>query len=171
MLLKSSSSHVAFGGIFTALSVLFLLLSCVIPFGRLVFVFLTSAVVGVAVNMFDKRLAFFVYAATSLLSIFVVPDKSYAALYVIVVGNYPLVKPLLEKIYSVPVCFALKLVCFNVYMVLCYIIAVKLLSISFDLQYSIFILWALMLAAFYVYDYAYSLFMQKIYYAIPKNKF
>lgn len=120
--------------------------------------------------MFNKKLAAFVYIATSVLSLFIVPDKAYAVLYAVVVGNYPLIKILIEKIKKTFAQLVTKFVIFNIYMLVCYAIAVFILNMSMDVQYPLWLLWVMMLAVFYVYDYAYTFFMQKIYYAIP-NKF
>ena len=125
--------------------------------------------IGISVNMFNKKFSAFVYIATSVLALFVVPDKAYAVLYTVVVGNYPIIKILIEKIKNTFAQFVTKFIIFNAYMLICYVIAVIILDMPMDVQYPIQLLWAMMLAVFYVYDYAYTLFMQKIYYAIPKK--
>ena len=168
MLLKNKSTYVAYGGILTALAVLFMYISSLIPAGKLALVFLASAVIGAGVNISGIKLGAAVYAASAVLSFFIVSEKNYAVLYVAVAGNYPLVKPLLERIRRISLRVAVKLIVFNLYMLLCAFIGVKLLSLSLD-AYPFGILWLVMLMAFFVYDYAYSLFMQKIYYALPKN--
>ena len=118
--------------------------------------------------MFSIRFSAAAYAASAILGLFIVPEKTYAVLYAVVVGNYPLLKPLLDKICSLPLRLALKLVIFNAYMLVCWLIAVYLLNIPMNVGYPVWLLWLMMLVAFFVYDYAYSLFMQKIYYALPK---
>lgn len=168
MLLKNKSRYVASGGVYTALSVVFMVLSSISPVCRLAFVFMASAVVGIAHVSCGRALAWMVWAATSLLSLFLVADKAYAVLYLIVVGNYPIIKLYIEKIRRLSVRTLVKLFCFNVYMLICYGIGTAMLNINISGEYPLWIIWIFMLVAFFVYDYAYSVFMQKIYYVIPK---
>lgn len=172
MLLNNKSRLAAFGGILTALAVLFMFFSSLIPTGKLVFVFIASAVIGIGYNSYGARLSAIVYIASALLSVLIVPEKTYAILYAVVVGNYPLLKPLLERISSLGIRLGVKLAVFNVYMIICCIIGIYILHLPLDSgTYPLWILWIMMLAVFYVYDYAYTLFMQKIYNYLPKNKF
>ena len=163
MLLRRKSRNVALGGILTALALVFMLVSSAIPTGRLVFVFLASAMIGIGVNVSGKAFGALVYCASALLVGFVVPDKLFALLYILVVGNYPLLKPFLERIGPVVVRFVAKLIVFNIYMSVCYCIAKFLLKLPMDIVYPLYLLWLMMVACFFVYDYAYSIFMQKIY--------
>ena len=171
MLLNNKSKIVAFGGLCTALSLVFLLLGATLPFGRLVFVFLASAVIGIANIARDKKTSLVIYIATSLLSLFIIPHKPIALLYCVVVGNYPIIKTYIEKISNKIYVLLIKFVVFNIYMLICYFGGIWLLGISFDnIQYSLGILWIWMLVVFYIYDYAYKIFIDRIFYAIPKFK-
>lgn len=169
MLLKSKSRYVAFGGISTALSIVFMLMASVIPFGRLVFVFFALAMIGIVIMAYNAKLAAIVYAAVSVLSLFFVPLKTLSVLYA-VIGNYPLIKMQVNKLKNTAARILIKLVLFNAYMAICCVIGIKILGISMEISYPFWMLWIWMLLAFFVYDYAYDLFMQKIYYSIPKNK-
>ena len=168
MLLKNKGRYVASGGIYTALSTVFLLFGSISPVCKLAFVFMASAVVGFSLVSCDKKVACMVWVSTSLLTLFFVGDKAYAVLYLIVVGNYPIVKLYAEKIRHLPLRLAIKLFCFNIYMLMCYFIGTALLRIDIDSEYPLWIIWVFVLTVFFVYDYAYSVFMQKIYYIIPK---
>ena len=161
MLLNGVGKRVAFGGIFVALSLLLLIIASVFPFCRLVFVFCASAIVGLSVINYDIKFSFVQYLACAVLAVLFVPNKSIAMLYALVVGNYPIVKMYLDRIKYKLLCYILKLVIFNLYMVLSYSVATTVLKIDFDIVYPLGLLWVAMLIAFYVYDYIYSVFMHR----------
>ena len=161
MLLRGKSRNIASGGILTALVLVFMLLSSAVPTGRLIFVFLASAMIGIGVNMSGIGFGSAVYGASAFLVGFIVPDKLFALLYILVVGNYPLLKPFIERLKVIAVRLIVKLIVFNLYMVVCYYIATSLLGLPMDIAYPIKLLWFMMVACFYVYDYAYSIFSSR----------
>ena len=169
MLLNGIGKRVAFGGVFVALSMLFLIIASVFPFCRLVFVFCTSAVVGLSVVNYDVKFSLVQYLATAVLSLLLVPNKSFAVLYTVVVGNYPIVKFYLDRIKSKLICYGLKLVIFNLYMFVTYKIGSSILGITFDMKYPLEVLWLVMLIAFFVYDYVYTVFMHKSFLYVLKK--
>ena len=90
-----NTSKTALGGIVAALSVATMFLTAVIP----TLTYALPAVAGVllVVMVIDvgKKWAFGVYAAVSLLSLLVLPDKEAAVLYVFFFGLYPIFKSVL----------------------------------------------------------------------------
>lgn len=163
MLLKNNKSkYVAYGGVSSALSLIFLMMASSMPFCRLVFVFAASFTVGLAAAAHDVKLAAAQYVAVSVLALLFLPAKQIAVLYAVVVGNYPLVKLYVDRIKNTPLRIGLKCVLYNAYMGLCCLIAVKVLKMSMQTPYPFWMLWVWMLLAFYVYDYVYSLFMMKM---------
>ncbi len=168
MLLNKKSNYVAVGGICTALSLVMLFVASVFPFCQLAFVFVASVIVGTLIVMFGYKLALCQYAAVAILALFTVPDKSLTMLYVLVVGNYPVIKFVIDRVKNKLLNFAIKLVVFNVYMIAAYMVLVFLLNINMTVEYSIWVLWIGMLAVFYVYDYVYTPFVFKVYNLLNK---
>ena len=168
MLLNNNSSFVAVGGVCAALSMVFLLLASAFPFCRLAFVFAASVIAGVILCSHGNKLAAVQYTVVTILSLLFLPNKSIAVLYAVVVGNYPMVKRYLERIPRGWIKVAVKLVVFNAYMFLCWVIAVFILNIDMTVGYSPILLWIAMLLAFTVYDYIYMTCVYKAYSLINK---
>ena len=161
MLLNKKSNYVAVGGICTAVSLVMLFVASVLQVCQLGFVFVASVIVGTLIVMYGYKLALCQYVAVSILAVLIVPDKNVALLYALVVGNYPAIKFVIDKIKNKPLNFVIKMIVFNVYMVLAYLVLVFLIDVNMSVNYPLSILWLGMLAVFYVYDYIYAPFVFK----------
>ena len=168
MLLNRKSSFVAVGGIGSALSIGLLLLASVLPTCKLAFTFLSSVIVGMLICFGGVKLAVVHYLAVAVLGMLFLPDKTMVLLYAVVVGNYPFVKRLIERIDNRFMTNAVKLVVFNVYMLIGYLLCISLLSIEFDMGYSLALIWICALVAFVIYDYIYMPFVYRAYDLINK---
>lgn len=126
------TSKTALGGIISALSVTLMLLTAVIPFMTYAIPLLSGALLILMVIEINKKWAFFVYAAVSLLSVFVVPDKEAATFYIAFFGYYPIIKSSLEKHLPIVVEWLVKLAVFNAAVTGAYFVSVKLLGIPFE---------------------------------------
>lgn len=112
-----------------------------------------------------------IYAAVSLLSIFIAPDKEAAVMYILILGYYPVVKKYIEKINKLVIEWILKLVLFNITVIAAWCIVMYVLQIPDDSmgmlgQYGPYILLALGNVTFIIYDIALTgligMYMQKI---------
>ena len=115
----------------TALSVVVLM-----PTALEVFVYALPAFAGMLIMFsvveLDKKWAFGIYAAVSVLSLMLVPNKEAAVLYAAFFGYYPIVKAIFEsKLSKIPE-YILKFAVFNVAMVASYAVLIKVLGIPFD---------------------------------------
>ena len=151
------SSKTALGGIVSALSVALMLLTGIIPFMTYALPLAAGSLLIIMVIEISKRWALVVYAAVSLLSILVVPDKEAAVFYIAFFGYYPIIKSGLEKHLNIVAEWAVKLLVFNVSTAAGYIFTTYVLGIPFDEmaefgKYSIFILLALANIFFVAYD-------------------
>ncbi len=127
---SNKSKYIAFGGIITALSVLLMVLTGVIP----VLIYSTPIILGlflmlVVIEM-GKKWALAVYFAVSVLSILFVAEKESAAVYVAFFGYYPILKPILESIKLRPVEWILKFLIFNATMITSYFLLIKFFGIE-----------------------------------------
>ncbi len=151
------TSKTALGGIVSALSVTLMLLTAVIPFMSYAIPLLAGALLVLMVIEINKKWAFVVYAAVSLLSVFVVPDKEAATFYIAFFGYYPIIKSSLEKHLPVVAEWIVKFVIFNGAVIAAYFVSVKLLGIPFEDmhqlgKYGIPIVLALANITFIMYD-------------------
>lgn len=151
------SSKTALGGIVSALSVVLMLMTAVIPFMSYALPLIAGALLILMVIEINKSWAFIVYAAVSLLAIFVVPDKEAAVFYIAFFGYYPIIKSPLEKHLPRVIEWVAKFAIFNAAVLAAYMFTVKVLGIPFDDmqtlgKYGIPLLLALANFTFLVYD-------------------
>ena len=88
----------AFAAVLAALSVALLYLGSLLPTGRLALVAIASLLPAAAVLSRGVGLGFLVYAASAVLSVLLLPDKTCAVAYALVLGWYGPVKSLIERI-------------------------------------------------------------------------
>lgn len=151
------SRKIAFGGIVAALSLVFMLLTGVLPFGTYALPCFAGILLTTIVIEFGIPWAIGVYAGVSVLSFLLVSDREAALYYTLVLGIYPVLKSLFERIKLRWLSFVIKLVYFNLAAVAGFYISIYVLSIPLE-SFSLFgvnmpILFLLMgNAVFVVYD-------------------
>lgn len=151
------SSKTALGGIVSALSIVLMLMTAVIPFMSYALPLIAGALLILMVIEINKSWAFIVYVAVSLLSVFIVPDKEAATFYIAFFGYYPIIKSTLEKHLPNVVEWIVKLLIFNAATVAAYLFTVYVLGIPFDDmgeygKYGVFALLGLANFVFVFYD-------------------
>ncbi len=116
------NKKLALGGIGTALGVLFLALSAYLPTGRAACLFIASLVSYIIACMADKKTAFIMFLATSVLSVFISPAgiASAVIVYIICFGNYPIIKHYLD-IKPMFIALISKILCYTVYCIIVYL--------------------------------------------------
>lgn len=154
-----NTKKTALNGILGALAVVSLLLAAIIPTNTFSFYALSSFFVSVVVVENGIRAGWLFYAATSLLSLIVVPEKLALVPYVVFFGIYGIVKYYIEKLNKLALEYVLKFAYFN----LCAAIAVLTVSHLFNNGLVLKLPWWLLVIAleivFFVYDYVYTLFI------------
>lgn len=153
-----TSFKVSLGGIVTALSVVLMLLTTVIPFGTYAFPAFAGMLLVAVVIELNCAWAFSVYFVVSVLSFLLLSDKEAALYYAVFLGFYPIVKNFIERIKSRVLQYVLKFSAFNVCMVLAFYLSVFVLSIpkeSFSINghYLPLVFLALGNVAFIIYDF------------------
>ena len=155
------SKRVAFGGMITALSVLLMMLTGVIP----VLIYSTPIIVGLFLMLMviemGKKWAIAVYFAVSVLSMFFVAEKESAVIYVAFFGYYPILKPIFESIKIRPVEWVLKFITFNVSMIAAYFVLINFFGVDISsdtivYEIGILVLLALGNVLFLLYDIAFT---------------
>lgn len=154
------STQVALGGLAAALCLLLMFLTGIFPFATYALPALAGMVLIAVVRENGYKAAVTVYAAVSLLSVFIVPDRQAAILFIAFFGYYPILKGKLERL-AAAVRWALKLFFFNAAVVLGYLAIIYLFGIDEVLEeigvlgeYSLLVLLLGGNVVFLVYDYA-----------------
>ena len=84
------------GGVFAALAVVIMSLGTIIPVATYVCPVICILLLQMVVKMAGTRMGWAWYGAVALLSLLLAPDKEAAAVF-LVLGYYPIVKPILDR--------------------------------------------------------------------------
>jgi len=106
------TKKITYSALFTALSVAILSLASLFEVADLTISMFASAILLLAMIELGDRYGFMIYAATSFLSLLLLPSKFIAAVYLVFTGLYPLIKRFFDKTPRL-VLVLLKLVYFN----------------------------------------------------------
>ncbi len=124
------STQVAIGGMASALCLLLMLMTGMIPFATFAMPAMAGIVLIAVVVEMGRSTAMIVYAAVSLLSLFMCPDKEAAMMFIGFFGFYPVVKGALDKIrYKIPRIVA-KFAVFNFAIVASYWVIINLFGLT-----------------------------------------
>lgn len=126
------SSVTALGGMLAALSVVFMFMTGLIPFLTYAMPAFCGAILVLLVIEANVKWSLGVYAAVSILSLLLVPDKEAAVMYVAFFGYYPVMKSFLEGRFSKTISWILKFLLFNVAIVLAYVVIIYVFNIPLD---------------------------------------
>lgn len=128
-----NSAKTALGGMIAALSLVTMLLTAVIPYLTYALPAIAGALLVLMVIEINKKWAVCSYAAVSILSFLILPDKEAAMMYFAFFGCYPIVKPVLEaKISNSKLCWLAKAVFFNIAAVAAYIVIINVFGMPLD---------------------------------------
>jgi len=152
------ASNIAKGGLFTALTILFLYISSIVPINRFYLLGLASCIIPLTIISTNVKNAILVYASSGLLSI-LFGFRGSAIAYIIFFGSYGFVKYYVEKLRKAPLEFILKLSFFNICLASIYFIY---MLFSFGLPKMNLPIYSLVIVAqlgFIIYDYALTVFI------------
>lgn len=123
--MKRNTIFIALGGVMCALAVAVMFLGSIVPFATFAVPALASMCVLYMVLEFGMGAGFLAYAAISVLSVLLAPDKEAALIFIFFFGHYPLLKAIFEKHLSRAVAWICKFVSFNACVLLMYWLALK----------------------------------------------
>ncbi|MFV0399383.1 MAG: hypothetical protein ACK5LX_02035 [Oscillospiraceae bacterium] len=155
------SSRVAIGGVFSALCLLLMFSTALVPFATYAMPALAGAMLAVVVIENGPKAALMVYASVTMLCLFTVPDYESAMMFAVFFGYYPVLRDKLEKMRLHGVAMLIKLVVFNVAVTAAYLAMVYLFGMTELLEgmgdfgkYTPLILLGMGNLVFQLYDYA-----------------
>ncbi|WP_143315373.1 hypothetical protein [Clostridium sp. HBUAS56017] len=146
------TKDITLGGIMVALSIIVLYLTNIITINTFAILTVASCFIPITIIRSNIKTASFVYIASTIISFFILPTNR-AIMYGIFFGVYGIVKYFIEKINKLPLEILLKLIFFNIVLVISLFFMSSLLG---DLEIKL-PMWALFLAGqvvFLIYDYA-----------------
>ncbi len=124
----SASRRMALAGIFTAISLILMILGGILPIATFTApAFAGLCLVPVLVE-FGTKTALLCYTAVSLLSFLLVPDKEMLLLFVFLLGYYPIVQPYINKIKIKPVQILVKILLCTASVLIAYSILLQLFA-------------------------------------------
>ena len=106
------STQVAIGGLSAALCLLMMFMTGLVPFSSYLFPAMAGIVLIAVADEMGVKTALLVYAVVSVLAILIVPDQEAKLLFILFLGYYPMLKPVLEKLPRL-FSFFIKLAVFN----------------------------------------------------------
>lgn len=171
---KSKTFALTFSAIISALSLVFMLLTGLIPVGTYALPCIAGAMLAAVVIEAGYVGAVAAYAVVSVLSFLLASDKEAALYYVAFLGFYPILKGLIERLRLKPIQYIMKFALFNLCMIFAFFAGIFLLSIpkeSFEL-FGVYLPWVFLLAGnfiFIIYDIALTR-MITIYISSWRNK-
>lgn len=142
----------------TAVSVILVYLSSVIPYNKLAILTVASLAVPIDMIVSNLKAAALVYTAVSILSFIILGFQTSSILYFIFFGLYGLIKFLIERKRNLKIEIPLKLIFFNIsalviYSILKFVLNINVLSM-FSSTVPIVIIIAASEVGFLIYDYA-----------------
>ena len=155
--MRRQTSRIALCGVVAALSVVVLFMTGIVPVATVALPAVAGCFLIAVVAETNVRWGVMVYAVVSVLSLFLVPDREAALLYVVFFGYYPALYGALGRVRNRVLCWVLKFLVFNAAIVLESLLAIFLLHIPMAEMLpfgwiSIPILWILFNAVFVLYD-------------------
>lgn len=174
----SKSGKIALGGLLTALGVVLMFLTGLIPIGTYALPAIAGVLLIVAVIEIGAKWAWMIYAAVAVLSLLFAADKEAALLFVLFFGYYPVLKSFLERISNKVLSWISKFAVFNVAVVACFFLAVNFLQLPEDsfTVFDIYLPWVFLIlgnAVFLIYDIALSglvaTYVEKLHHRVTKT--
>ncbi|MEG1778509.1 MAG: hypothetical protein RR263_00280 [Oscillospiraceae bacterium] len=159
--MSKNSTRVALGGMSASLCLVLMFLTGLIPFATYALPAAAGIVLISVVIENGYPTAVMVYVAVSILSVFIVPDKEAAVMFIAIFGYYPILKGKLEKIKFRILEYLAKFGVFNVAVIAGYLFVIFALGIDDVMaemngvgKYAPLLLLGLANIMFIIYDYA-----------------
>ena len=174
----SKSGKIALGGLLTALGVVLMFLTGLIPIGTYALPAIAGVLLIVAVIEIGAKWAWMIYAAVAVLSLLFAADKEAALLFVLFFGYYPVLKSFLERISNKVLSWISKFAVFNVAVVACFFLAVNFLQLPEDsfTVFGFYLPWVFLIlgnAVVLIYDIALSglvaTYVEKLHHRVTKT--
>ena len=154
--------NIARGGLFTALGVLFIYLSTVSPTSKIYILGIASCIIPLSILTTTVKYSFFIYIATSLLSLLLVGFRGNVAAYILFFGLYGFAKYYIEKLKNIFLEIFLKLAFFNITIGILYFLYKIFFTNLIKVNIPIYAAVIMLQLVFIAFDYTFTLFISYI---------
>jgi hypothetical protein len=155
----NKTSFVSKGGLFTALGVIFVYLSSIVPINKIYLLCIASSIIPLSVITTNIRNTLVVYFATSIVCLFISGSKITVIAYIVFFGLYGIIKYYVEKIRKLYIELILKLCFFNLVIFISFYIYKAFFPSIFNTNMPLYLLIICSEIIFLVYDYVLTLFI------------
>ncbi len=156
---KTKAKKISLGGILLAFTVISVFLASVLPTSKLSLYAISSLFISVIIIEFGAKSGWVFYLASSILSAILVPRLEVIP-FIVFFGIYGLLKLYIERLNSRVLEYVLKIVYFNICLILGLLFVKEIILDGINLSAPIYIIAALLEVVFIIYDYVYTLFIR-----------
>lgn len=149
------SKYIAENGITVALILVVLYSASILPISTLSILTVASCLIPISIIRTSIRNTILVYISSSIASFFLVPTN-IALYYTLFFGIYGIIKYFSEKLKNIALELILKLISFNVLLIVIYFVTLTLLGLP-TIKYPLYLMWIISEFVFLIYDYALTL--------------
>lgn len=157
--------YTTISGMVSALSVVIMLVTNIMPSMMYVIPIITGAIVFAVNEIIGKKWALGVFFTTGIISLILLTDKETALNYIFCFGYYPLLKPVYEKLPKL-ISWGVKLLTFNVAFAIIAVIVTLVFNLPFldeDFgKFTVPVFAVLFNLVFVMYDFMFSVFRQRL---------
>ena len=130
--MSSKTKTIALGGMLAAVAVVIMCMGGLIPIATYICPMLCIMVQYIVFRLCGRKIAWVWYVVVALLSLLMGPDKEGAGVFLLL-GYYPILKSIIERLHKHVIEWVLKLICFNIAAVAFYYVATStVIGVSFD---------------------------------------
>ncbi len=153
------AKKITLSGILLGFTVICVFLAAVLPTSRLSLYAISSLFTAIIIIEFGVKAGWTFFAASAILSAVLVPRLEVLP-YIMFFGVYGLLKLYFERLQSRALEYILKLVYFNICLLLGFVFLKEFIMVGVKLATPMYIAAALLEVVFVVYDYVYTLFIR-----------
>ncbi len=155
----SRVKRITLSGILLAFTVICVFLAATLPTSKLSLYALSSLFMAVIIIELGTKAGWIFYLASAILSALLVPRLEVIP-FIVFFGVYGLIKLYIERIHSRAVEYVLKLIYFNICLVLGLFFLKEIILGGVNLTAPVYIVAAVLELVFLIYDYIYTLFIR-----------
>ncbi|WP_024833693.1 hypothetical protein [Ruminiclostridium josui] len=153
------AKKIALSGILLGFTVICVFLASVLPTSKLSLYAISSLFISIIIIEFGLKAGWTFYAASAVLTAVLIPRLEVLP-YIVFFGVYGLLKLYFERQKSRVLEYVLKLVYFNICLLLGFVFIKEFLMMGVTLTAPVYVVAALVEIVFVVYDYVYTLFVR-----------
>lgn len=159
---RKKTVNIAKGGLFTAISVILIYLSTIVPVNKAYLLAIASCIIPLSVITTNIKNTIVIYLATSLLSLLICGIRTTVIAYIIFFGLYGIVKYYIERIRKFYIELILKLIFFNITLFILFLSYKLFFPNLLNIHLPIYILIIGAQIVFLVFDYIITMFISYI---------